>query len=34
LPTLDRLVHNASRLELKSDSMRKKRRKPGEEEAQ
>lgn len=31
---LDRLVHNAYRIELKGDSMRKKRRKPGEEEPQ
>jgi DNA replication protein DnaC len=31
---LDRLVHNAYRIELKGDSLRKKRRKPGEEEAQ
>ena len=29
---LDRLVHNAYRIELKGESMRKKRRKPGEEE--
>jgi DNA replication protein DnaC len=31
---LDRLVHNAHRIELKGESMRKKRRKPGEEELQ
>jgi len=31
---LDRLVHNAYRIELKGESMRKKRRKPGEEEPQ
>ena len=31
---LDRLVHNAHRIELKGESMPKKRRKPGEEEAQ
>jgi DNA replication protein DnaC len=31
---LDRLIHNAYRIELKGDSMRKKRRKPGEEESQ
>src|ERR1700684_267232 len=31
---LDRLIHNAYRVELKGDSMRKKRRKPGEEESQ
>jgi DNA replication protein DnaC len=30
---LDRLVHNAHRIELNGESMRKKRRKPGEEEA-
>src|SRR5438309_7943104 len=29
---LDRLIHNAYRIELKGESMRKKRRKPGEEE--
>jgi len=31
---LDRLIHNAYRIELKGESMRKKRRKPGEEEPQ
>jgi len=31
---LDRLIHNAYRIELKGESMRKKRRKPGEEESQ
>jgi DNA replication protein DnaC len=31
---LDRLIHNAYRLELKGESMRKKKRKPGEEEPQ
>jgi DNA replication protein DnaC len=31
---LDRLLHNAHRIELKGESMRKKRRKPGEEELQ
>src|ERR1700676_5503551 len=31
---LDRLVHNAHRIELKGESMRKKRRQPGEEEPQ
>ena len=31
---LDRLIHNAYRIELKGESMRKKKRKPGEEEAQ
>ena len=31
---LDRLIHNADRIELKGESMRKKRRKPGEEEPQ
>ena len=31
---LDRLIHNAYRLELKGESLRKKRRKPGEEEPQ
>src|SRR5262249_54253737 len=31
---LDRLVHNAYRIELKGESMRKKRRKPSEEESQ
>ena len=31
---LDRLVHNAHRIELKGESMRKKRRKPGDEEPQ
>src|SRR5688500_15216602 len=31
---LDRLVHNAYRVELKGESMRKKRRKPGEEDPQ
>ena len=31
---LDRLVHNAHRIELKGDSMRKKKRKPGEEDPQ
>jgi DNA replication protein DnaC len=31
---LDRLIHNAYRIELKGESLRKKRRKPGEEEAQ
>jgi DNA replication protein DnaC len=31
---LDRLVHNAYRIELKGESMRKKRRKPGDEEPQ
>jgi DNA replication protein DnaC len=31
---LDRLIHNAYRIELKGESLRKKRRKPGEEESQ
>ena len=31
---LDRLIHNAYRIELKGESMRKKRRKPGDEETQ
>ena len=31
---LDRLVHNAYRIDLKGEPMRKKRRKPGEEEPQ
>lgn len=31
---LDRPVHNAHRIELKGESIRKKRREPGEEEAQ
>jgi DNA replication protein DnaC len=31
---LDRLVHNARRIELKGESMHKKRRNPGEEEPQ
>jgi len=31
---LDRLIHNAYRIELKGESMRKKRRKPGEDEPQ
>ena len=31
---LDRLIHNAYRIELKGESLRKKRRKPGEEEEQ
>jgi DNA replication protein DnaC len=31
---LDRLVHNAHRIELKGESMRKKKRKPGEEDPQ
>lgn len=31
---LDRVIHNAHRIELKGESMRKKKRKPGEEEAQ
>jgi DNA replication protein DnaC len=31
---LDRPVHNVYRVELKGESMRKKRRKPGEEESQ
>jgi DNA replication protein DnaC len=31
---LDRLIHNAYRLELKGESMRKKKRKPGDEEPQ
>jgi hypothetical protein len=31
---LDRLIHNCYRIELKGESMRKKRRKPGEEESQ
>ena len=31
---LDRLIHNAYRIELKGESLRKKRRKPGEEELQ
>jgi DNA replication protein DnaC len=31
---LDRLIHNAHRIELKGESLRKKRRKPGEEEPQ
>jgi DNA replication protein DnaC len=31
---LDRLIHNAYRIELKGESMRKKRRKPGEEDPQ
>jgi DNA replication protein DnaC len=31
---LDRLIHNAYRIELKGESLRKKRRKPGEEEPQ
>ena len=31
---LDRLIHNAYRIELKGESMRKKRRKPGEDESQ
>ena len=31
---LDRLIHNAYRIELKGESMRKKRRKPGDEESQ
>ena len=31
---LDRLVHNAYRVELNGESMRKKRRKPGEEQPQ
>ena len=31
---LDRLVHNANRIELKGESMRKKKRKPGEEDPQ
>jgi len=30
---LDRLIHNAYRIELKGESLRKKRRKPGEEES-
>lgn len=31
---LDRLIHNAHRIELKGESMRKKKRKPGEEDVQ
>ena len=31
---LDRLVHNAHRIELKGESLRKKRKKPGEEDPQ
>ena len=31
---LDRLIHNAYRIELKGESMRKKRRKPGEDDPQ
>ncbi len=31
---LDRLIHNAYRIKLKGESLRKKRRKPGEEESQ
>jgi DNA replication protein DnaC len=31
---LDRLIHYAYRIELKGESVRKKRRKPGEEESQ
>ena len=31
---LDRLIHNAYRIELKGESLRKKQRKPGEEESQ
>ena len=31
---LDRLVHNAHRIELKGESMRKKKRKPGKEDPQ
>ena len=30
---LDRLIHNAYRIESKGESLRKKRRKPGEEES-